>query len=318
MHPRDPFRRIALGLILLFCATFLGMMGTLLHGLWSGENLARESRRGAEALLAVERLRRGGDAGELPELPGREELERARAQRDRPAEQRALARYEQAALGTLLRVQKLRERQLRGQAVAGTLLALLGLGALGWLLVAARRRVVAPLEGLLESLDGKVAELETSREHLHGLLAALPTALVEVDAAGRIAWLNPAAEELCGPLPESARAADLPEVGTVRPLALPEGRALLQLGAADDEPEVQPRPLPTAYEGLTGREQEIFTEIARGHSNREIAEALFISEGTVKTHVNNMLRKLGLRDRVQLLLYAARHDLLPPEVGLLE
>lgn len=76
------------------------------------------------------------------------------------------------------------------------------------------------------------------------------------------------------------------------------------------------RRVPAEFEGLTGREQEIFVEIARGRSNKEIAETLFISEGTVKTHVNNLLRKLELRDRVQLLLYAARHDLLPPEMEL--
>lgn len=70
------------------------------------------------------------------------------------------------------------------------------------------------------------------------------------------------------------------------------------------------RQAPSAFLELTGREQEIFRSITRGLSNKEIAEALVISEGTVKTHVNNLLRKLNLKDRVQLLLYAAQHDLL--------
>lgn len=70
------------------------------------------------------------------------------------------------------------------------------------------------------------------------------------------------------------------------------------------------RQLPQAYQELTGREQEIFRSITQGLSNKEIAELLVISEGTVKTHVNNLLRKLHLKDRVQLLLYAAQHDLL--------
>ncbi|GMU56246.1 MAG: hypothetical protein AMXMBFR33_53920 [Candidatus Xenobia bacterium] len=70
------------------------------------------------------------------------------------------------------------------------------------------------------------------------------------------------------------------------------------------------RQAPSAFLELTGREQEIFRSITQGLSNKEIAEALVISEGTVKTHVNNLLRKLHLKDRVQLLLYAAQHDLL--------
>lgn len=70
------------------------------------------------------------------------------------------------------------------------------------------------------------------------------------------------------------------------------------------------RQVPSAFQELTGREQEVFRSLTQGLSNKEIAEALVISEGTVKTHVNNVLRKLNLKDRVQLLLFAAEHDLL--------
>ncbi len=72
----------------------------------------------------------------------------------------------------------------------------------------------------------------------------------------------------------------------------------------------QRREAPSAYGELTSREQEIFRSITQGLSNKEIAELLVISEGTVKTHVNNLLRKLNLKDRVQLILYATQHDLL--------
>ncbi len=63
---------------------------------------------------------------------------------------------------------------------------------------------------------------------------------------------------------------------------------------------------------LTDREREILIEIARGASNTEIAERLFLSEGTVKTHVGRILSKLGMRDRVQAVIFAYEHRLVRP------
>lgn len=62
---------------------------------------------------------------------------------------------------------------------------------------------------------------------------------------------------------------------------------------------------------LTPREREVLVAVAQGRSNSEIAETFFLSESTVKTHVGRLLQKLGARDRVQLVIFAYEHDLLP-------
>jgi DNA-binding NarL/FixJ family response regulator len=69
---------------------------------------------------------------------------------------------------------------------------------------------------------------------------------------------------------------------------------------------------PPAYLGLTDKEREVFTAVARGLSNTEIAAQVFASESTVKTHVGSVLRKLGLRDRVQVVVFAHEHGLVSP------
>jgi DNA-binding NarL/FixJ family response regulator len=63
---------------------------------------------------------------------------------------------------------------------------------------------------------------------------------------------------------------------------------------------------------LTPREQEIVKLIAEAHTNKEIAEILHLSEKTVESHRANVLQKLGMRDRVELVRYAIRHGLVEP------
>lgn len=63
---------------------------------------------------------------------------------------------------------------------------------------------------------------------------------------------------------------------------------------------------------LTGRELDVLTLIGRGHTNAEIAEQLFISEGTVKSHIGHIFTKLDLRDRAAAIVFAFDHHLVEP------
>lgn len=111
-----------------------------------------------------------------------------------------------------------------------------------------------------------------------------------------------------GYLTKNARAADI-------------ARAIAAVRRGDDhfDPVVQRRVVEMATrdrpwaggqpDGLTPRELEVLRLIADGRSNVEIARQLHVTEGTVKTHVNNLFAKAGLRDRAQAVRYAFRHGL---------
>lgn len=114
-------------------------------------------------------------------------------------------------------------------------------------------------------------------------------------------------------------------VKTESPERLIEGVRIIARGEALLGPEVTRRLIEHFTSGpppnltgtsdvasLTDRELEVLKQIARGLSNAEIAERLYVSEGTVKTHVARILTKLRLRDRVQVVVLAYESGLVKP------
>ena len=75
---------------------------------------------------------------------------------------------------------------------------------------------------------------------------------------------------------------------------------------------VATKPPPATLDELTARELEVLELLARGRSNQEIANELIVGDATVKTHVARVLMKLGLRDRVQAVVFAYEHGIVEP------
>ncbi len=90
------------------------------------------------------------------------------------------------------------------------------------------------------------------------------------------------------------------------PLLAPEAAAAVMAAVSGRTPDLP------ELDRLTPREREVLAGLGRGLSNRALAEELFISEKTIKTHVSSILMKLGLTDRVQAALFAVRVGLADP------
>ena len=151
---------------------------------------------------------------------------------------------------------------------------------------------------LMPVMDGIEATREIRRQMPEVEVLALTSVLEDASVtgairAGAIGYLlkTTDADELC----EAIKAA---AAGQVR-LAPEAAARLMREVRAPRDPEALTEP-------LTERETEVLRLLARGKANKQIARELFVAVSTVKTHVNNLYRKLDISSRTQAALYAAR------------
>ena len=152
-----------------------------------------------------------------------------------------------------------------------------------WVVRELRRRELLPATLILSTFDDDAAALDVVRAGARGFLLKDVTLDQLVDALRTLA----AGGTMIRPLMTAHAEGELATRGVQIP-ATPDGEV------AD----------------LTEREREVLRLVASGFSNREIARALFVAEGTAKNHVSNILTKLGVRDRTRAVIKAAERGLL--------
>ncbi|MCA1716481.1 MAG: response regulator transcription factor [Actinobacteria bacterium] len=164
---------------------------------------------------------------------------------------------------------------------------------------------VVLMDLLMPVMDGIEATRQIRKETPDVEVVALTSVLEDASVtgaikAGAIGYLlkTTDADELC----EAIKAAAAGQVQLAPEAAL----RLMREVRAPESPEA-------LTEQLTEREVEVLKLIARGKANKQIARELFVAMSTIKTHVNNLYRKLNVTSRTQAALYAARIGLVSPE-----
>ena len=158
---------------------------------------------------------------------------------------------------------------------------------------------VVLMDLLMPVMDGITATQIIRREHSDTEVIALTSvledaAVINAVRAGAIGYLlkDTQGDELCQAIKAAAN-------GQVQLSPKAAERLMREIRA------------PESPEKLTERETEVLRQLATGKSNKEIASEMYISETTVKTHVSNILMKLGVPSRTQAALYAVRIGLVP-------
>lgn len=172
-------------------------------------------------------------------------------------------------------------------------------------LVAAHGADVVLMDLRMPRLDGVGATARIRAEHPDTQVVVLTTYAEDADIlaalrAGALGYLTKDAGRV--QIGAAVRAA-----AAGQSVLDPQVQASLLAAASRSEPaSTVESELP---DGLTAREVEVLRLIADGLSNREIAQRLFVTEATVKSHINRLFAKTGVRDRAQAVQYAYRHGL---------